>query len=94
MTHWALSADRKLSLAAPSVKQHDRKSEEEKKERMCPHECDIALPDRFAHHDNRAEGGGGAGGPPGFSAGTIRRGAAILTSETSLLSAGQILEYQ
>lgn len=49
MTHQALSVDRKLSLAAPSVKQHDRKSEKEKKERkkgkMCPHECDIVLPD-------------------------------------------------
>lgn len=49
MTHQALSADRKLSLAAPSVKQHDRKSEKEKKERkkerMCPHECDIVQPD-------------------------------------------------
>lgn len=48
MTHQALSVDRKLSLAGPSVKQHDTKSDEEKKkrkkERMCPHECDIVLP--------------------------------------------------
>ena len=48
MTHQALSVDRKRSLAAPSVKQHDTKSDEEKKERkkerMCPHKCDIVLP--------------------------------------------------
>lgn len=34
-----------LSLAVPMVKQHDGKSKKEKKERkkerMCPHECDI-----------------------------------------------------
>lgn len=49
MTPQALSADRKLSLAVPLEKQHDRKSAKEKKERkkekMCPHECDILLPD-------------------------------------------------
>lgn len=98
MTHQALSVDRKLSLAAPSVEQHDRKSEkakkERKKERMCPHECDILLPDSFAHHDNRTEAGGGAGGPPGCSARHNTGGTAVLTSVTSLLSAGQILEYQ
>lgn len=72
MAHQELSLDRKLALAAPLVKQHDRKSKEEKrerkKERMCPHECDIVPPDWFAHHDNWAEVGGRAGGPPGFSA--------------------------
>ncbi len=98
VTHQALSADRKLSLAAPLVKQHDRKSEKEKKERkkerMCPHECDIVLPDWFAHHDNRAEGGGGPGDPLAFRSGTIWRGRTVLTSVTSPLSAGQILEYQ
>lgn len=98
MTRQALSVDRKLSLAAPSVKQHDRKSEREKKERkkerMCPHECDIVLPDWFAHHDNHAQEGEGMRDPQAFWPGTIRRGTAVLTSVTSPLSVGQILEYQ
>jgi len=66
MTHQALSVERKPSLVALSVKQHDRKSGKEKKrkkERMCPHECDIVQPDWFAHHDNRV-----GGGEAGFSA--------------------------
>lgn len=60
-------------FAAPSMKQHARTSEKEKKrkkERMCPHGCDIVPPDWFAHHDNRADGcewGGGWGSS--FSAG-------------------------
>lgn len=49
VTHKGLSVYIKLSLAITSVKQHDKKSEKEKKERkkerMCPHECDIVLPD-------------------------------------------------
>lgn len=73
MTHQALSVDRKLSLAAPLVKQRDRKSgkekKERKKERMCPHECDIVLLDCFAHHDNHEDGGRGAGDPLAFQPG-------------------------
>lgn len=42
----------------------------------------------------RVRGGGELGDPSAFGRGTIRRGKAVLTLVTSLLSPGQILEYQ
>lgn len=96
MTHWALSVFREFSFVCPppSVEQHDRKSENEKKEgmkrRMCPHECDIVRTDSCAYHDNRAKREGGQGDP--WLLAVVQ--CAVLTLVTSLLSAGQMLEYQ
>lgn len=79
-----------------SVEQHDGKSDKEKKEgmkrRMCPHECDIVRTDLCACHDNRAEGERGPGGGDPWLFGEVQ--CAVLTSVTSLLSTGQMLEYQ
>lgn len=77
-----------------STESQGKERKARKKARKCPHECDIVLLDSFAHHDNHAEWRRRAGGPLAFRASTIRRGTAVLTPVTSLLSAGQMLEYQ
>lgn len=85
-----MSGQKALFGSSLLVKQHDRKSGREKKKRMCPHECDIVLLTMTTVQSGEES----LETPWLFSRRTMRRGTAVLTSVTSPLSAGQILEYQ